>query len=153
MRPRNSRSVRPAVSGCTGTRPPRVDRWAVAALVVRVFEDKLAALQDQAAAQGDALAGLTPDPRHAVSQPDGVDAAGRVADGRAQLLQPARQVFDLEPLQGADNGAFGLEEQLGDRRRWWEGLMAQREVEQQIADGMDAQAGVQPRADGADALE
>ena len=70
-----------------------------------------------------------------------------------RLLQPARQVLDLEPLEGADDGAFGLEEQLGDRRGGWEGLVAQRKVEQQIADGMDAQAGIQPRADGAHALE
>ena len=47
-------------------------------------------------------------------------------------FSPRGQVFDLEALERAQDGAFGLEEQIGDRRRRREGLVAQREVEQQI---------------------
>ena len=58
-----------------------VDRRAVAALVVGVVEDQLAALLDQSAAERDGLAGLDAQARDAVAQPDGVDAC-RVASGR-----------------------------------------------------------------------
>src|SRR5438105_11668146 len=130
-----------------------VDWRAVTAFVVGVLEHELATLLHQLAAERDRLAGLDPDARHPVAQPHGVHGPGVVLDGAAQSFQSVWQRFDLEPLEGADHGAFGLKKQLGNWPGGWERLVANRKVEQQILDGADAETGIQPRADGAHALE
>ena len=107
-----------------------VDRWAVAAFVVGILEHQLPALLDKLSAERDRLTGLDPDARDPVAQPHGVHGPGVVFDGAAQFLQSARQRFDLEPLEGADHGAFGLKEQLGNWPGGWERLVANRKVEQ-----------------------
>src|SRR5438270_11864160 len=130
-----------------------VDRRAVTAFVVGVLEHKLATLLHQLAAERDWLAGLDTDARDPVAQPHGVHGPGGVLDGAAQSLPSAWQRFGLEPLEGADHGAFGLKKQLGNWPGGWERLVANRKVEQQILDGADAEPRIQPRADGAHALE
>ena len=105
------------------------------------------------AAQRDRLAGLDADARDAVAQPDGVDGAGGIPDGglaaasaraagfrprgvracRRPSLRPGRTGRRSARRAGTPGGATGS----GRAGR----------------DGADAEARIQPRADGADALE
>src|SRR5262245_19013273 len=69
-----------------------VDTWTVGALVVRVFEDELSALQQETTTQRDWIAGLHPEASDAMAKPHGGDRAGVVADRHAEFFQSTRQV-------------------------------------------------------------
>ena len=130
-----------------------VDGWSVAALVVGVLEDQQAALSDQTAAEGDGLADRHADAGDAVTQPGGIDRSGVIANGGLELLQPSGEILDLEPLERTDDGAFGLKEQIADRRCRWIVDVPTRKVEQQVLHVRRPEPCVQPRPDGADAFE
>src|SRR5689334_12158324 len=130
-----------------------MDRRAVGALVIGVLEDELAPLEHQRTAERDLLADVYANARDAMPQPHGGHRSRLVADGRAQFAQPAREGLDVQALESADDGSFGLEEQLRYGRRWLEGLVAQRKMEQQVFDRVDPEAAVQSGAHGANALE
>jgi hypothetical protein len=130
-----------------------MDGWAVTAVIFGVLEDTLSTLLDETPAEGNGFARLHADARDAMAQPDSVDSAGVVSNGGAELLETSGEAFHFQPLQSADDRAFYLKEQLGDRSGWWKRLVSSGEVEQEILDATDAEPGVQPRADGADAFE
>src|SRR5579859_962318 len=129
-----------------GDEPARVKRRAVTALVLRILECQLPAELDEFPAQRDRVAGLDAQPGNTVAQPDGVNSARVVVDRRFEALQAARQMFDLDALQRAQNGALGLKKEIRDRRGGREGLVADRKVEEKIAHREDAQAGKEARS-------
>src|SRR5438128_12442319 len=99
-----------------------MDRRGVAAFVGRVLEDEVSTLLHELAAHCNGLTGLNAQPSYAVTQPDGVDSASMVFNRRLQPFEATRKVFHVQPLERAENGAVGLEKELGDRHNGRERL-------------------------------
>src|SRR5579864_3597225 len=130
-----------------------MDRFTVGSLVIGVFKNELTALQHQRPAERDSLTSAHANARYTVAEPDGGDRSRLILDGCLEFLEPKRQAFNFQSLEGTDDRAFGLKKQFGDRLRSLKSLVPQWKVKQQVSDGMNAESAVQACAHRAHAFE